>query len=97
MLIENESSNLSVGVTTVSLLLVYAEASDVFNFVNTLIQKSRRAGWPVVVTIDPHAHDETIIEQLVSLFEAVIETRRTDERDQEFRIQKPNPTEWVSF
>ena len=97
MLIENESSNLSVGVTTVSPLLVYAEGSDVFDFVNTLIQKSRGAGWPVVITIDPRAHDETIIEQLVPLFEAVIETRRTDEGGQAFRIQKPNSTNWESF
>jgi len=94
---QNENRKLSVGVTTVSPLFVYSDAADVFKFVDTLIRKSRGAGWPVVITIDPYAHDETVVEQLLPLFEAVIETRRTDEGDQEFRIREPHPTEWESF
>lgn len=84
-----------VGVDTISPLLVYAGASTVFQFLNLLVQKATAAGCPVVVGIDAGAHDEQTIEQFVPIFETVIETRRTDER--EGRVRYPTPGEWQAL
>ena len=91
---QHENKDLSVGITTIDPLLVYASASDVFDFLTIIIQKSTVADFPVVATVDPDAHDETTIAQLVSLFDAVVETRRTTDERQEYRIQHPHSTKW---
>jgi len=94
---QHETDQLSVGLTNLSPLLVYTSPSDVFQFAHILVQKSIGTGWPVIATIDPSVHDASTVEQFVPLFEGVIETRRTDDEDQEFRIRKPERTEWETF
>ena len=92
---EHEQTEIGVGLTTVSPLLVYASSSDIFQFLNLILQKSISLGWPVAVIIDPTAHDATTIEQLVPLFEDVIETRRTETGVQEYRLRNLHTTEWT--
>ncbi|TKX58565.1 hypothetical protein EXE44_06880 [Halorubrum sp. SS7] len=94
---QRRTDQLSVGLTNLSPLLVYTSPSDVFQFVNILVQKSVGTGWPVFVTIDPSVHDASTVEQFVPLFDDVIETRRTDDGDQELRVRKPEPTNWAAF
>lgn len=48
----------------------------------------------MAATIDPGAHDETTVEQFVPLFDGVVETRRRDDDTREFRVQRPERTEW---
>ncbi|GAA0724654.1 hypothetical protein J2744_003080 [Halorubrum trapanicum] len=94
---ERRTDQLSVGLTNLSPLLVYTSPSDVFQFVNILVQKSIGTGWSVFVTIDPTVHDASTVQQFVPLFDAVIETRRTDDGDQELRVRKPEQTDWEAF
>lgn len=94
---EHESDRLSVGLTNLSPLLVYASPADVFRFVNVLVQRSVGSGFPVAAAIDPRVHDSTTVEQFLPLFDRVVETRRTDDGDQELRVRKPDRTEWEAF
>lgn len=97
MLDQHQDRELSVGITTLSPFLVYADASVVFKFVNIIIQKSRGVGWPVVVAIDPRPHYDRVLEQLIPLFETVVETRRTDAGKQQYRLRKPRAIGWESI
>jgi hypothetical protein len=94
---DHGTEQLSVGLTNLSPLLVYSALSEVFRFVNILVQKSIGAGWPVFVTIDPSVHDASTVGQFVPLFDTVIETRRADDGDEECRGRKPEQTEWEPF
>lgn len=94
---QHETEELSVGLTNLSPLLVYASPSDVFQFAHVFVQKSIGTDWPVIATIDPSVHDTSTVQQFVPLFDNVIETRRTDNGDQEYRIRKPEHTEWETF
>lgn len=92
-----EPDQLSVGLTNLSPLVVYTSPSDVFQFTHILIQKSLGVDWPVIATIDPSVHDTSTVEQLVPRFDDVIETRRTDDGDQTFRVRTSKQSEWQSF
>lgn len=94
---QHETDQLSVGLTNLSPLLVYTSPSDAFQFVQVLVQQSIGADSPVITTIDPSVHDASTVDQFVPLFDSVIETRRTDDGDQEFRVRKPRRTEWEAF
>lgn len=94
---QHETDRLSVGLTNLSPLLVYTSPSEVFQFVHVLVQKSTATDWPVIAAIDSSVHDASTVEQFIPLFDRVIETRRTDSGDQEFRFQKPELTEWETF
>ncbi|TKX66962.1 hypothetical protein [Halorubrum sp. GN11GM_10-3_MGM] len=94
---QHETDQLSVGLTNLSPLIVYTSTSDVSQFAHILIQKSIGTDWPVVATIDPRVHNASTVEQFVPLFDSVIETRRTDDGDQAYRIQKPERTDWETF
>jgi hypothetical protein len=91
---DRDEDALAVGVTTVSPLLMYASASEVFQFLYVLAQRATGEEWPVAATIDPGAHDETTVEQFVPMFDGVVETRRRDDETREFRVQRPERTEW---
>ena len=94
---QHETDQLSVGLTNLSPLLVYTSPSDVVQFVHVLLQKSIGTDSPVIATIDPSVHDASAVQQFVPLFDGVVETRRSDNGDQEFRVQKPEHTEWEAF
>ena len=84
---------LTVGIDTVSPLLMYADASAVFRFLHIVVQKATGAGCPVVVGLDGSAHDDRVVSQLAPLFEVVVETRRVKDARQ-VRVARPEPTEW---
>lgn len=94
---QHETDQLSVGLTNLSPLLVYTSPSDVFQFAHILVQKSIGTDWPVIATIDPSVHDASTVQQFVPLFDGVVETRRTDDGDQELRVREPERTEWEPF
>jgi KaiC/GvpD/RAD55 family RecA-like ATPase len=85
---------LAVGIDTVSPLLMYTDASAVYRFLHIVVQKATGAGCPVVVGLDGSAHDDRVVSQLAPLFDAVVETRRRDDDTREFRVQRPERTEW---
>ena len=91
-----DEESVAVGVDTVSPLLAYADASNVFRFLHILVQKATTAECPVVVGIDAGAHDEQTVEKFVPIFEQVVETRREGD-DRECRGRYPTPTGWRSL
>ena len=94
---QHETDQLAVGLTNLSPLVVYTSPSDVFQFTHVLVQKSIGTDWPVIAAIDPGVHPTSTVEQFVPLFDDVIETRRTDGGDQEFRVRDSEQSEWQSF
>lgn len=83
-----------VGIETISPLLVYVDASQVFQFVHLIQQQTRGVGGSVVATIDPAVHDDAVVEQLVTSFDCVIRTGRDPDDGQEFCVRRPERTEW---
>ena len=83
-----------VGITDLTPLIVYRDPKQVFQFVHLIIQKSAGAGWPVVATMDPAAHDDMTVNRLISLFDRVIETRLSEDGTQEFRVRGPSGPDW---
>ena len=94
---QHETDQRAVGLTNLSPLLVYTSPSDVFQFAHVIVQKSLGVNWPVIATVDPSVHDASAVEQFFPLFDDVVETRRTDDGDQEFRVRKPEQTDWNPF
>ncbi|GAB7010224.1 DUF7504 family protein [Halorubrum trueperi] len=88
-----DSGELAVGLSSISPLLMYASSTDVYRFVHLLVQQSAGAESPVVATIDSAAHDELDVERFVPLFDRTIEARRVGD-EQEFRVSRPDSTEW---
>lgn len=91
---ELDDTQCTVGVETISPLLAYADTTQVFQFVHLICQQAHGAGWSVVAMIDAAAHAEVDIERFVPLFDCVLETRRTSDDEQVFRVRQSDQFEW---
>lgn len=92
-----KTERLTVGLTSLSPLLVYSSSTDVFQFLHLIVQQAIGNDWPVIASIDPRIHQPATIEQFVPLFDHVFETRRTAAGDHEYRRRNPGHTEWEAF
>ncbi|OYR56517.1 DUF7504 family protein [Halorubrum halodurans] len=88
-----EEQSLAVGIETVSPLLVYADTTDVYRFLDLVVRQATDVGWPVTAGIDTAAHDDRTVEQFVTLFDAVVRTRYVD-GERQYRLQRPERTDW---
>jgi hypothetical protein len=91
---ERSDEQLAVGIDAISPLLQYVSAREAYRFVHLIVQHAAGASWPVAATLDPTAHDTLDSERFISIFDVILETRLTDEGDQEFRIRHPDQSAW---
>lgn len=94
-----DRGGVTVGVHSLSELVMYWEPERVFQFVRIMLSECREHGWPMVATIDDTAVDDQTVSTLTQPFDTVIVTRIIDGGGQEFMVQQqgePN-SEWIEF
>lgn len=89
----------TVGIHSLSELVMYWEPERVYQFVRIMLGECREHGWPMVATIDDTAVDDRTVSTLTQPFDTIIVTRIADDGGQEFKVQQQGEpdTEWIQF
>lgn len=97
--LQEEGAEGAVGLHSLSELVMYWEAEQVFQFVRIMLGECRELGWPLVATVDDTAVDERAISTLTQPFDTVIVTRVGDDGGQEFMVRRQGEpdTAWARF
>jgi len=93
-----EQSGTTVGVHSLSQLLMYWDADRIYQFVRVLLGRTRNQDWLTVAVINSTMHDERTLHTLLDPFDTVVDTRTTDEgREMRARDRSSSPTAWQEF
>lgn len=89
----------AVGVHSLSALLMYWQAEQVYRFVRVLLNQVQALGWTAFCVLDDAAIDEQTVNTVAQPFDAIVDTRRGEEAPREYRLQVngQQPTAWTSF
>lgn len=89
----------AVGIHSLSTLLMYWPTAKIYQFARILLNQAQGCGWSVLAVLDDAATDEQTVNTLAQPFDAVVETRRTDEGHWEFKLSARDrpPTAWTRF
>ena len=89
---------ISVGLYSVSQLLMYSDVREVYQFLQVLTGKIQSADWLGAAVLDPTMHDAQTYNTLQNSFDAVLETRESEGR-REFRVRglEPEASDWAPF
>lgn len=87
-----------VGLHSLSELLVYLDAQDVYKFTRVLTKQAESEGWFTVATVGSTMHDERTLHTMYEPFDTVIDTREEDGR-RELRVRdgRGPASEWAEF
>lgn len=85
-----------LGVSTVSTMLMYADARRVYRFLHVFTGHIERLGWLSVGVLD--SSNREAFDTLAPLYDGMIQTRSTEE-GRELRVVglERKPTDWVSY
>jgi KaiC/GvpD/RAD55 family RecA-like ATPase len=87
-----------VGIHSLSELLVYLDAEDVYKFTRVLTKQAESEGWFTVATVGSTMHDERTLHTMYEPFDTVINTRENDgERELRVRDGRRAATTWTRF
>ena len=88
----------AVGLYSLSQLLMYWDPERIYQFTRVMTSQTSGEGWPFVGVLNSTAHDEQVVHTLHEPFEAVAETRMSDD-NREFRVRGRvgQPSEWTAF
>lgn len=88
----------AVGIHSLSTLLMYWPPAQIYQFTRVLLNQAQGCGWSVVAVLDDAATDEQTVNTLSQPFDAVVNTRLTDEA-REFRLtaRHSGPESWRPF
>ena len=88
----------SVGLHSLSQLLMYWDADRIYQFVRVLLGRTRNQEWLTVAVINSTMHDERTLHTLLDPFDTVVDTRTTDEGwEMRLRNRSSSPTPWEQF
>lgn len=87
----------AVGVHSLSELLMYSPAENVFRFVSIMGTECRDLGWPLAAVVDDGAVDEQTVATLAQPFDTVLTTRRAEDGDLEFAVTSDPDPAWQTF
>ena len=88
----------TVGVHSLSQLLMYWDADRIYQFVRVLLGRTRNQDWLTVAVINSTMHDERTLHTLLDPFDTVVDTRTTDEGwEMRLRDRSSSPTDWQEF
>lgn len=94
---DNDGPPVAVGLDSLSDLLVYREAEDVYRFIRTFTGQASGLGWTSFVTINTEMHDARTTETVLEPFDVVVDTRVAD-GDRQFRVRgATDETDWQDF
>ncbi|MFB6177200.1 MAG: hypothetical protein ABEI99_08690 [Halobaculum sp.] len=87
-----------VGLHSLSELLVYLDAEDVYKFTRVLTKQAESEGWFTVATVGSTMHDEKTLHTMYEPFDTVIDTREEDgKRELRVRDGREPATAWSTF
>lgn len=86
--LRTEKAEVTVGLYSLSELVMYWGAEQVFQFVRIMLGECRELGWPLVATVDDTAIDGRAISTQTQPFDTVIVTRVAEDGGQEFRLRQ---------
>jgi hypothetical protein len=90
--------DLTVGLHSLSQLLMYWEADRIYQFTRVLLGQTQNEHWPTIAVINETMHDEQTIHTLLDPFETVVDTRTADDgRELRIRGRLSSPTPWQQF
>lgn len=88
----------TVGLHSLSQLLMYWDADRIYQFVRVLLGRTRSQKWLTVAVINSTMHDERTLHTLLDPFETVVDTRTTDDGwEMRLRNRNASPTPWQQF
>jgi len=88
----------TVGVHSLSQLLMYWDADRIYQFIRVLLGRTRNQDWLTVAVINSTMHDERTLHTLLDPFDTVVDTRTTDEGwEMRARDRSSSPTAWQQF
>ncbi|MFB6244029.1 MAG: hypothetical protein ABEH80_07995 [Halobaculum sp.] len=87
-----------VGLHSLSELLVYLDAEDVYKFTRVLTTQAESEGWFTVATINASMHDQQTLHTMYEPFDTVIDTREEDgHRELRVRDGRQPASDWSQF
>lgn len=93
-----DTDDVAVGLHSLSPLLMYWDADRVYQFLRVFLDRVRSSSWSCTAVVGSTMHDEKVLHTLYDPFDAIVETRDTDEgRQLRRRNRRDPPTEWVGF
>ncbi len=95
-----EPETVGVGLHSLSEMLMYLDAQDVYQFVRVLTKQAESEDWFTVAVIGSTMHDEQTLHTLYEPFDTVVDTRESDSgTGRELRIREGNKatTAWTPF
>ncbi len=88
----------TVGLHSLSQLLMYWDADRIYQFVRVLLGRTRSQEWLTVAVINSTMHDERTLHTLLDPFDTVVDTRTTDDGwEMRLRDRSSSPTPWEEF
>lgn len=93
-----DHDHVAVGLSSLSTLLMYWDVERVYQFLRVFLDRVRDLSWSCVGVIGSTMHETQVLHTLYDPFDAVIETRETDEgRELRRRGRRGSPTPWTAF
>lgn len=96
---ERGVTDLRLSFRSISTLLYYLDAEDVFRFLHVFTSHIERADILGVFTLNETAHDERTIGMIQTVFDGMLQVRETDAGDRQVRAVglAGGPTDWIDF
>lgn len=93
-----DREHVAVGLSSLSTLLMYWDAERVYQFLRVFLDRVRDLSWSCVGVVGSTMHDEQTLHTLYDPFDAIVETRETDDgRELRRRSRRDSSTDWESF
>ncbi len=90
--------SVSVGINSLSELLMYLDPQDVYQFVRVLTRQTQSEGWTTIAVINSTMHDEQTLHTMYEPFDTVINTREENgARELRVRNRTQAATAWTTF
>ena len=94
---ERGVDRVAVGIHSLSELLMYSEAEQVFQFIRIMRAECRDLGWPLAAVVDDVAVGEQAVATLAQPFDSIVTTRMAENGGREFAVTSDNDPEWQPF
>ncbi|EJN60307.1 DUF7504 family protein [Halogranum rubrum] len=93
-----QGDDVAVGLHSLSPLLMYWDVDRVYQFLRVFLDRVRSSSWCCAAVVGSTMHDEQVLHTLYDPFDAIIETRESDEgRQLRRRGRREAASEWTTF
>lgn len=95
---DSSTSQVGVGLHSISQLLMHSELKNVYQFLQVLLGQIRSVNWLGVAVLDTTLEEEQL-QTIYHHFDGIVQTRENDDGQRELRIRGigPSTSEWTAF